>query len=156
MLCTKTLLQKQGNMIEMLISNQCAEKEMYRMPLLQIRKLHQYTERQLKPLLIVTRLIKRKIIKTCNWVSHETQSSHCLLKFCIFWKPISNNATELLAYNTSNGWVSRCSLNRYEQHQRIWVVILLLEMRTPMICNLAWISVVGSGVGRFNVLSFTK
>ena len=94
MLCTKTLLQKQGNMIEMLISNQCAEKEMYRMPLLQIRKLHQYTERQLKPLLIVTRLIKRKIIKTCNWVSHETQSSHCLLKFCIFWKPISNNATE--------------------------------------------------------------
>ena len=83
---TKTFLQKQGNMIEMLVSNQCAEKEMYRMPLLQIRKLNQYTKRQLKPLLIVTRLIKRKIIKTGNWVSHETQSSHCLLKFCILWK----------------------------------------------------------------------
>ena len=50
----------------MLVSNQCAEKEMYRMPLLQIRKLNQYTKRQLKPLLIVTRLIKRKVIKTGN------------------------------------------------------------------------------------------
>ena len=102
-------------MIEMLVSNQCAEKEMYRMPLLQIRKLHQYTERQLKPLLIVTRLIKRKIIKTCNWVSHETQSSHCLLKFCIFWKQINNNAAEAGI-----------------QHFK-WVVILLLEMRISMI-----------------------
>ena len=120
---------------------------MYRMPLLQIRKLHQYTKRQLKPLLIVTRLIKRKIIKTGNWVSHETQSSHCLLKFCIFWKQISNNATEagiqhfkwlgftmqLKQIRTAPANMGGHFTTRNANTHDLGIPCILLEMRIPMI-----------------------